>query len=187
MDKEVVIPFSKTQLWLELAAVICFMVVGLWLLLDPPVIDNKHLGTTASISITGLLTVFYFGMLLLVLVQRMRNKKPALVITQDGILDNASSSAAGMILWQDIRDIRIRTIMGRNLIKIIVANPGKYISDTPGVFRRKSMQINQRLHGSPITIPLRKLKANPKKLYRLLTEKWQEHLSHHPGSHTPGV
>ena len=108
------IPLSKTKLVLLLLASLVFVASAIWLLLQPPLPRGFFWGSTFMIKSIGIVTILFFGSLSLFIGNKLRDTQPGLTISAEGIKDNSSAVAAGLIPWQDIREIKEVAVFKEN-------------------------------------------------------------------------
>ena len=161
-----VIPLSKTKIFLLLLGSIAFVAGGLWLWSHAEEIRYRNplyirAAAGAAVGFFGLCGVF--GLF------KLFDSAPGLIVDDEGIIDNSSALAAGRIPWSDIRGFEIRTVQNQRLLTIEVHNPEKYVQRAH-VLKRPLVAINARSFGGPIQISSNALKMNFDELVRLLTE-----------------
>jgi hypothetical protein len=102
------------------------------------------------------------------------DNKPGLIIDQTGLTDNSSGVSAGQVLWSDIEAISVIEIHRQKLIMLKVRNPQEYIDKQTSGFKRKMMQINFKLYGTPLSITSNGLKISFEELLSTLTDKLKQ-------------
>ncbi|MDE3250484.1 MAG: hypothetical protein KGO82_17615 [Bacteroidota bacterium] len=167
-DKQIEIPLSKGKLTIMLIGSVAFVAIGLWMVISQPTFWGGLISNQLLILITGFVSILFFGLCSLVLVQKLRSNDPGLIIDKTGITDNASGLSAGHIPWNDIKDIKISQVINQKILMIVVDNPNKYISRQPNVLKRKAAELNFRTYGSPISIISNSLTTNFDELKTLL-------------------
>jgi hypothetical protein len=75
-----------------------------------------------TIIITSYVGIPFFGLCLVYAIYRLLIPKPAVVISDEGIFDNASAVGAGMLRWEEIADIFAYDFMGQRMLGIIPVN-----------------------------------------------------------------
>ena len=101
----------------------------------------------------------------------MPDNKPGLIIDQTGLTDNSSGVSAGQILWSDIEDISVLEIHRQKIIMLQVRNPQDYIDKQTSGFKRKMMQMNYKMYGTPLSITSNGLKVSFDELLSTLKDK----------------
>ncbi|HTG94367.1 MAG TPA: STM3941 family protein [Pyrinomonadaceae bacterium] len=110
--------------WYLKMAGICLLMVGLSIypLIYPFEITGQDAAGRFFKSITP--ELFYISTLLFSLplfytCYRLLKRSPALIISQQGIFDNASIFSAGMIRWEEIKSLIIYSVMDNRMLGII--------------------------------------------------------------------
>jgi hypothetical protein len=168
---EIIIPLSKSKLVLMFAGAFAFVLMGMWFILRPPVISNPIIGNATKMFIAGLASIIFFGGIGLLLLKKLFDKTPGLIISETGIFDNASGASAGHIPWSDVVEIRETIVAGQHFVNVIVRNPQEYIDKQKNVFKRKLIQANYDSFGTAIGISANGLKCDYLELKTLLQTK----------------
>ena len=171
---QIEIPLSKGKTILMLAGATAFVLIGIWFLVKPPEIENAVFGQPIFLRCTGAIAFLFFGWIALVLVKKISGSPIGLIINDEGILDNSGGVPAGQIPWKDIREITLLKVANQRFIMIVVNNPEDYIKLQNNFIRRKTMEINYKSYGSPISISSNTLKYDLDELFHLLQEKLNE-------------
>ena len=82
---------------------------------------------------------------------KLFDKKPGLILDENGIYDNSGVVSVGFILWKDIESIRIEKIKSTKILIINVHNPKKYI-DRSNRFKKVLLNLNTKLYGTPLLL-----------------------------------
>lgn len=170
-EQRIEIPLSKKKIFLMLLGALVFVVIGLWFVISPPAIENSYWGSPTKIGIAGYASIIFFGLCALLLFRKLPDNKPGLIIDRIGLTDNSSAVSAGQILWSDIEKISVIEIHRQKLILLQVANPQEYINKQTNSFKRKMMQMNHKIYGTPFCIASNALKISFDKLLTILTDK----------------
>ncbi len=168
------IALSKKKIFLMLLGALAFVAVGLWFVIAPPKISNSYWGNPTKIAIVGYASIVFFGLCAFVLIKKLPDNKPGLVIDEKGLTDNSSGVSAGQILWSDIVDISVIEIHRQKLILLQVTNPQDYIDKQTSGFKRKMMQLNYKMYGTPLIITSNELKISFDELLSTLIDKLKE-------------
>lgn len=166
------VPLSKSKLAVSIGGSVIFIILGYFL-----ITDDYELYNTSFTKAVGIAAIIFFGITLLYNLYRLFNKKPALIIDDNGITDNSGRESAGLIEWHDIKHIDVKTIISTRYLIIHVTNPYKYIKRVPAQ-KAWLMKRNMGLFGSPISISARALRYNFDELYRLLQLNLEKHNGH---------
>jgi hypothetical protein len=173
-QQRVEITLNKSKITLLLVGALIFVSIGLWLVISPPSTKNTDWLNRSIIAIVGYSALIFFGLCAFYLVRKLLDKKPGLIIDDMGLVDNSSGLSVGQILWTDIENISVIEIHRQKLIMLHVTNPQHYIDRQTSIFKRKGMQFNNKLYGTPLSITSNGLKISFDKLLSLLTDKLRE-------------
>ncbi|MEG1590320.1 STM3941 family protein [Chryseobacterium sp.] len=183
MDKDtsqIKIPLSRFKMILLLLFTLSLTTLGLFLIFFEPESINyssRHSWIMRPFPrfLTGVVFVVFFGFALIIMVIRLFNKNPGLIINEKGIYDNSTAVALGFIPWKDIKDIKIVNINNGTFILIVLRNPIAYINKTTQWLKLRGLKMNYRFHGTPISISANSLQIEVTILYNLLIEKRKEY------------
>jgi len=165
---------SKTKLAIMIPVCAAFIANGIWFIINPISLQKGIFRGTFGvlfIETIGIATALLFGILLVFLIQRLRNNKPGLIINETGLIDNSSAIPGGFIPWNDISNIIEITVAKNRFLLIKVKNPGVYISRHTGFLKRKAVEYNYKTYGTPICISSKTLQFSFDELKILLHQK----------------
>ena len=165
------IQLSKSKIILMLLGALAFVAIGLWFVIAPPTIENSYWGNPNKIAIAGYASITFFGLCAIFLIRKLPDNKPGLIIDDTGLIDNSSGLSAGQILWSDIENISVVEIHRQKLIMLHVKNPKHYIEKQASLFKRKGMELNSKMYGTPLSISANGLKVSFDTLLATLTDK----------------
>jgi hypothetical protein len=100
------------------------------------------------------------------------DKKYGLIIDSDGITDNTNASSIGLIVWPGILSSKTRQVMSTKFLLIFIKNPDVYLDRTDGL-KRKLLQANMNMYGTPLSITANSLKCNFDELENLINSNLQ--------------
>lgn len=175
IDNQLDIPFSKTKIIVSFLSSLVFIGLGLWFLILPPKNDHALLGNPIFIYALGSSAILFFGYIALLLLRKLADKKPGLSLNKLGIVDHSSAVAMGTILWEDIEMIKIAQTFNQKFLICIVKNPEVYLNKTSKSLWRKTLKMNHKTYGSPITISSNALQIKFNDLFELLILKKKEY------------
>lgn len=168
------IPLSQRKIILLLAGALLFVILGGWFMLEPArFTDAFSLGKAAVLTI-GLMSMLFFGCCAWLLVQKLPDRKPGLIVNRSGLTDYSSGKTPVHIPWADVEDLWVLRIQNKKLIMVQVRNPEHYIAQQRHVLKRKMMQLNHRMYGTPLSITANALKISFDKLWQVLAEQFKE-------------
>jgi hypothetical protein len=171
---KLIIELSKTKIILIVLGAAVFAAIGLWMLsLDHATIEaQRRFNSPAFVYGAGYLSIVFFGLIGVIGVKKFFDKKPGLVFTKEGVVDNSSGISAGFIPWSEIVGVDMLKIQKQKLLVIRVRNPEKYI-EIGGPIKRALNKVNTKMCGSPIAITSSALKMS----FEDLVSTFQEYLS----------
>lgn len=179
-NNKIEISLSKSKLTKLLIFSVLFLMVGLWMIItnpqtSNPVFNNIILKTLAfyGSTLVGLFGIYFFT-------KKLFDKKPGIVISEQGIYDNTSAFKFGLIPWSDISEIYDSSIQAsiaskQYFVTIGLIDPDKYITRETNVVKRKLLAINAKSYGSPIHISTNGLMTNHKDLLKLVLEYFEKY------------
>ena len=165
------VPLSKKKLVLTFLGSLLFVAIGLWLVIERPNSRNLFFGNPVLVLGAGAAGILFFGFVAVKVFPKLTDKKPGLIIDQEGITDNSSALAAGFIPWSDVDEIRIMEVMNQRFLMVIVNNPEQYINRATNAISRRLASANYSSYGSPISISSHALQMDFDQLHALLSEK----------------
>lgn len=175
-EKETIeIAFSKGRITKMLIGFLVFVLLGLWLIIYQPSISNTVFNSPIIKYGVAAAAILFFGFTLVYSVIKLVDKKPGLVIDKDGIFDNSTATAVGLIPWNDIKGVSTVKVMKQEFVVISVNNPDHYISKQKNVLKRKSMEYNRNNYGSPITISANVLNCDASELVEIIEKELLPH------------
>ncbi len=173
--EEIVIPLSKTKLTLALLGSIAFIMAGLWFVIFQPTGNNFLLQSPTIVLLVGFVAIIFFGLIAVLIVRKLKDDKPGLIINQDGIADNSGGMSPGIIKWEDLEQISVLKISGQKIIMLMVKNPQEYIDRETSLLKRKTMQLNFKTYDSPLSISANSLKCNFDELLLILNANFKKY------------
>lgn len=163
---------SKKKITLIFIGSLVFVALGVWFVMSPGTFSNGGpLRNSTLVTIVGIAAILFFGLCGIYALRKLPDNKPGLIIDESGIIDNSGAASAGLILWTDINSLSVMTVQKQKFILLHVKNPMDYIERQRGAFKRKMMQLNFKMYGSPLTISANGLKITFDELHRLVTER----------------
>ena len=183
-EEQIIIPLGKTKLYLLVFGALAFFALGA---LFVTYANEMHLHFQNNpgwklifrdpriFIVIGVVAMAFFGLCAVISFNKLFDNKPGLIINSEGITDNASGVAAGLIPWSDIEEIKTIEIEHQKIMMLIVKNPEDYLDRVENPFKRKMMELNHQRYGSPVAISAITLKTDFKKLHELLKQKLNEH------------
>ena len=170
---KVEIPLSKTKLTLTILGAFSFVLFGTLFIINPDKFVSPFLQNPEIVKIVGIIGVSLFSTLGIYGIKKLFDKKFGLTVDENGITDNTNASSVGLIKWNDITEIKAEQIMSTKFLLIFTNDPHKILEQTSGM-KRKILQGNMKMYGTPISITSTTLKYKFDDLNKLLTERLNE-------------
>ena len=168
----VTIPLSKKKLIKNLIGSFLFVVAGIFFILKPFWFirsDNPKV-----IVIIGYIIVGLFGLIGLVLLRKLFDKTPGLVLDEEGLIDNSSGVAAGKVYWKDVRRVYKQEVAGQPFVMLEVKNPEVYLRAQKNPIRKQVMELNYRLYKTPVSISAASLRISFQELFLTVEDKHRQ-------------
>ena len=167
-ENTVVIPFSRSKEILLILACIAFVLVSLWLW---TIADNQVRQSPVFIKIISVFGVSFFGLGFILGTKKLFDKRPGLIIDENGFQDNTSTIGSGrFIAWRNINRFEVVTIKGTKVLLIFVNNANEMIYKE-STWKQKFMRFSEQEYGTPISIGSNILKIEFIALTKLLSER----------------
>ena len=163
------IPLSKAKVVLMLVGALIFVIAGVFFIIDPEMFLRPPYHKVVMVRTVGVAAVLFFGAAAFFVIRKMGDKRPGLIVDEQGIYDNTSGTSIGLIRWEDITEIETKDISSTKVLLIHVSNPDAYLDKVSG-FKRKAMQMNYNMYGTPLSITANTLKYKFNALEQLLQE-----------------
>jgi hypothetical protein len=112
----------------------------------------------------------FFGLCLVYAIYRLLVPKPAVVISAEGIFDNASAVGAGMLRWEEIADIFAYDFMGQRMLGIIPVNE-EVVLGRQSRLKRVMAKMNKGIAAAPFNIPQNVLPISIDELFSRVEER----------------
>ncbi|NDV68011.1 hypothetical protein D0T66_03760 [Dysgonomonas sp. 25] len=144
MTERIEISFSKTKLVFGLTVLLSIVILIIAMFLFMSGLTSVEKGIMA---LGGLLALL--GMV--VIIKKMFDKTPAIIIDRDGIIDNTKKRSAGLIEWADISHISISQAGVLRVLLIHLHSPEKYLKRLDACNAQNLMQ-DYDLFGTPFAI-----------------------------------
>ena len=177
MMEEVQIQLSKSKLTLMALGSLTFVTIGLYFVINPSRFISPIHRSVTYIFAGGLSAIIIFSFVGVYIFKKLLDKKPGLIISNEGIIDNSSSLSAGFVPWSDIIKIKEMIIANQKFICLIVKNPSDYFDRQPNRIKRWLVEKNYKSFGAAIGISANGLKCNYDELKLLIQKKFVENKS----------
>ncbi|MES2592219.1 MAG: STM3941 family protein [Bacteroidota bacterium] len=165
------IPISKTKLLFGIGASILFVVLGVYFI--TAMADQQTRFNPILVKGIGVASILLFGLTGIYGVKKMFDNTIGLTIDENGIFDNTNTSSVGLIKWTDITEIKTEQAASTKFLLIYTVNPDFYLNKVKG-FRRKLMEGNNRMYGTPLSITANTLKCSFNDLEKMINDGLNE-------------
>lgn len=168
------IKLSKVKILLLLIGATLFVIFGVLFTINPDQFQSIIFSNVEAIRVVGIASVAFFGLCLVLILIKLFDNKAGLIIDPSGITDNSNTTSIGLIEWGDIIGIRTIRVFSTKMIMLQVENPEKYIERAKsGIFKR-TMKVNYKMYGSPISITSSSLKVKFEDLEKLMLKEFEK-------------
>lgn len=147
-----------------------FTLLGVFLL----VVGFTENGNDAvKFIVIGGLTFVIFALCTIYWIKSVMKRKPALIITNEGIIDQSTYLAAGLIKWDEIADIDLVQFSNQTYLGIYTLDPDLIINRSSSL---KSMmnRMNKGLLATQVNIPIKILDCSVEELIDTISNRWKE-------------
>ena len=127
------------------------------------------------IKITGIVGITFSIIGSVFLFKKIFDNKIGLLIDSEGITDNSNAISIGLIMWEDIKDVRIINVMSTKFLVIELINPEKYLINTKNNIKLKLMNYNLKMYGTPVTITSNTLDCSFEELENHIIGSFEEY------------
>lgn len=165
------IPLSKTKLQFGIGVSVMFVLLGLFFLTT--MAEQQARVNPTMVKGVGIASILFFGATGIYGIKKMFDKTIGLTIDENGIFDNTNASSVGLIKWTDITAIKTEQVASTKFLLIYTANPDFYLDKVKG-FKRKLMEGNNRMYGTPLSITSNTLKYNFNDLEKIINDRLDE-------------
>ena len=118
-NRPIEIQNSRTKLAGLFIGALLFVSAGVWFALKPHDVVIPIFREPFIIRIIGITGIVLFGTIGFFILKKLGDKKPAVIISQEGITDQSSVSSIGFISWANVAAINEVTIAGQNLLALM--------------------------------------------------------------------
>lgn len=168
-DRERAIELSRGKLVLMIAGSLLLLAGGAWFVVADG--DGSFFETTRRfvpdwvVRAVGAAGVLFFGYTTVFGVRKSFDRKPGLVLTPAGMVDNASAVAAGFIPWSEVTGLGVFEMGQQRMLVVHVADTEKYIAKG-NALKRSMNRANAGMCGSPVVISANALRISFDELQR---------------------
>ena len=127
----------------------------------------------------AVLGIAFFVWALVFVFNRLRDNRPAFIVSDEGITDHSSAVSAGFIPWSDVLEINEQRMLGSHFIRIKVKNPDHYIGRQSGFMKRFLMRSNQQTFKAGLAISAGAIRCSFEELKDLLERRFRAYKEVH--------
>lgn len=167
------IPLSKKKILLLLIGAIVFVILGVLFIMTPDTFFSQIFRNPETIKIAGIVAVLFFGAASIYGFIKLFDETIGLTIDGNGITDNTNASSVGLINWTDITEIKTEQVMSTKFLLIFITEPKKYLDRVNG-FKRKLLNGNMKMYGTPLSITSNTLKYRFDDLEMVIKKRLKE-------------
>lgn len=157
------IAFSKKKNVLLVLGSLMFVLAGLYFIYDP----NGFKYSPSTIRIIGIISIIFFTLCGYLITKKLFSKENALVISNEGILDNTNLNPPLLVKWNDIKSMSMIKIGNQKVVLLQISNPEYYINQASGI-KKQIMNTNFKSYGSPICLSGNSLQISTDTLYQII-------------------
>lgn len=167
---------SKNKMLGIVAALFPTFYGALKILKDGPAQLNQLFPGAAFLLIPmAVLGIIFFLWLLVYVYKKLRDNKPGLVVSDEGITDHSSAVDAGFIPWSDVEEVSAGHILGSHFMRIKVRNIDQYIEKQPSALKRFMMRRNHRTFKAGLVISAGSIRCSFEELKDLLERRFRSY------------
>lgn len=168
------IKLSKVKIFLSFIISFLVLLLGIYTVIFPEEVSSflkmPFLAVVVGVM-TCLLALSFLIMSFMALI-----KNTGLIINSEGIVDNSSPIALGLIKWEDILRIRKIQISSITFLLIDLKNQEKYLKDV-NKLKAWWLRVNARSYGTPISINAAFLTCKFSELEDIITNAHEKYLN----------
>lgn len=133
-----------------------FVLLGILFIVLAP---EAEAGERGMLTVIGIVSIVFFGFCLVLYLKKLFDRSPMLIISKEGITDQATYTPAGLIRWEDIKDIQALRMFNQDFLCIFTHDPDLIMRRYTG-FQRMLVKMNKGLSPAQAHIPLKMLKCS---------------------------
>jgi hypothetical protein len=171
-NQPVQIENSRTKLAGIFIGALLFVSAGVWFALKPYDVVIPMFKELFMIRIIGIISIALFGTIGIFILKKLADKKPALIISDEGFTDRSGAASIGFISWAGVIAISEITIAGQKLIGVDLKDPEHYIGLQTNVVKSKLLQANYKQYGLLVSLSANSLQCSHHQLKVLLNNSF---------------
>ncbi|UVI30804.1 STM3941 family protein [Paenibacillus spongiae] len=167
-DEELVVYPSPRKLLGLCAASIIFVLIGGGMI----AISLSEEDSSVPILVIGLISILFFGLCLIYVLYRLLNKKPSIVLDDQGIMDDSSYIGGGLLRWDQIEEIMLYDFMGQRFIGLKLVDTQAFLTQQSGL-KKVLIKLNRGMVKAPVNISQQGVTMPLGELYVQMMERWE--------------
>jgi hypothetical protein len=144
-----------------------FVILSIWLW---TIADIQFRRSPIVVKLVSVFGVSFFGLGLIIGPKKLFDKRPGLIINDNGIQNNLGVGTGIFIAWENIVRFEIITIKNTKLFLIFINNANEIIK-IESKWKQKIMRYSLKSFGTPISIGSGTLKMEFNTLTKLLADR----------------
>lgn len=170
---------NKTKVLRNLIVCLLFLCIGIWILLAKPQTGNPVFNEPIIKYGAAVLSILFFGFGATWFAGRLRDKRPGLVINDQGIIDRSTLVARDMITWDEIESFERSQVRKQEFILVKLKDPEAYMTRQQGRYKKRLMKYNSEFQGTPVGILLSSLACKANELEEFLNTRLKMYRENH--------
>ncbi|MCJ8008863.1 STM3941 family protein [Lederbergia wuyishanensis] len=163
MSEYMIMPKTKRMVTLAFFSLV-FVMVGIFILAS---------GSSIGPLIIGALTIIIFGLCFIYYVIVLIKREPAIIISNEGIIDKSSYIGPGLVRWDEIESFEFINFSGQLYLGIYTIDRDLVINRMSGI-KKVFNQINKGLLETQVNIPVKNLNCSMDELVDAINERWEQ-------------
>ncbi|MCH5683518.1 hypothetical protein LWM68_04070 [Niabella sp. W65] len=163
------VPINKSKATRRFTLFVILLLVFTLMALQPQLFIKS--GSYGFVKVAGFIGSFIFIIGAAFVAQKVFNKKPGLIIDNEGIADGSLGVMFPKVSWSQVTEIRHLESNGDHFIKITIKDPEKYMAAEPNPLKRKMLEMNYNTLRTPVNIAASRLKMDFQELYAMVKSK----------------
>ncbi len=133
---------------------------------------NEAGGEGLLFKTIGIIAIVFFGLCLIYYINVLIKRKPALIVSEEGIFDDSSFIGAGLVRWEEIEALDFVNFSGQLFLGIKTYDPNLIVNRSNGV-KRTLNKLNKGLVEAQVNIPVKILACSIDELVEEIQKRWQ--------------
>lgn len=157
------IPINKSKAIKQFVVFILLLLVFTLMAVKPQLFVKSN--GTGFVKVIGYIVSFILVLCTAFVAQKVFDKKPGLIMDNEGIIDASLGVVFPKLSWKDITEIKHLESEGKHYLKISIKNPQGFIATEPNTMKRKMLEMNYKTLKTPVNIAASRLKIDFDELF----------------------